>query len=57
MLTGFGVKANKAFTLSGTTYRPGDPVDASKLPEGKVKQLLAQRYLRPDVPDMDNIDK
>lgn len=41
--------ANKTFTMYTVEYKPGDPVDTSKLLDHKVKQLLRQRYLRPAV--------
>lgn len=41
------VEANKAFTMLGHSYSPGDPVDVSSLPDHKVSQLLNQRFLRP----------
>ena len=41
------VEAAKAFTMRGTPYLPGDPVDVSDLPDWKVSQMLNQRLLRP----------
>lgn len=41
------VEANKAFKMNSVSYKPGDPVDVSNLPDHKVSQLLNQRILRP----------
>lgn len=44
------VEAGRAFTMRGTTYRPGDRVDVSEMEPHKVTQLLSQRILRPVPP-------
>lgn len=41
------VEAGKAFSMRGTDYKPGDPVDVSELDPHKVTQLLNRRILRP----------
>lgn len=41
------VVANRVMTIGDKQYKPGDPVDVSKLPVHKVSQLLNQRRLRP----------
>lgn len=44
------VEANKAFTMGGVEYKPGDPVDVSRLSDLKVSQFLNQRLIRPARP-------
>ncbi len=41
-----GIVANKAVTVQGKSYQPGEAVDAKSLDRGKVQQLVAQRTLR-----------
>ena len=41
-----GIVANRAVTVQGTSYQPGEAVDAKALDSSKVQQLVAQRTLR-----------
>lgn len=41
--------AAKAFVLFGKQHERGDPVDVSRLTKEKIRRLLDQRYLQPDL--------
>ncbi len=47
------VAANRAFTMRGVDYKPGDPVDVTGLSDFKISQLLNQRMFRPAPPQQE----
>lgn len=45
------VVATKPLTLSGKSYKRGEPVDTSNLTQAKITQLLNHRLIHPDPTD------
>jgi hypothetical protein len=41
-----GIVANRAVTIQGRSYRPGEAVDAKSLDSSKAQQLVSQRAFR-----------